>query len=394
VDLSATVGDAISLFANDSLMCAKGASGETACWGSRLVADIQSPDEHWESVGSSTPWLEPDYTTGPHVVEQVLGQMHECHRYADGSVACSGRDQEGQLGNGEPREDSDAPVLVPLPEPAVDLEAALDATCAILESGALACWGANSHILLGTVPSPSGYERVASDGSTSPRLITGIAGPVRALSLSGNAACLIVESGEVQCAGYNGHGTVGLPSWEIGDVVGLMQVTNLPGPAVAITTSVGHACAAFEQGGVTCWGGDRSSEALGAGSWDPGSRRMHVLGFSSPVVALRSADRSTCALTTTGRVVCWGTIEFERTTSGEYGSPMSPAAVPGLLDHEALALQMTSSAACLRTRDDGVRCWGDASLGQLGDGRAFEPRRISGIWPGSPSFYAVDLDSP
>jgi alpha-tubulin suppressor-like RCC1 family protein len=394
VTLPGAVGKATALFSGEDRQCAVTADGATVCWGIKTVPDPASPDSRANRVGSATPWIEESFQYGPTALKQVIGNMHRCTLYQGGTVACAGRDQEGQLGNGEPRQDSEVPVSVALPEPATDLEAAADGTCAIGQSGALYCWGANGHRLFGSVPSQFAGWQDPAGPSASPRLIEGVAGPVKALSLSGNIACIIVETGDVYCAGDNSNGATGALFWDDQDQFELLRVEGLPGRATAVATAYEHTCAAFEGGGVTCWGDNSGTGLLGAGRWDWETARMHVFGLSSPVVALQANYNSMCALTQKGRVVCWGAIPFKRPIEREYGLPWSQGAVPGLLDGEVMDLRVTSSAACVLTTAGAVKCWGSPYGGQLGDGRAFTPAALGGIWPGSPSVLTLDFTPP
>jgi alpha-tubulin suppressor-like RCC1 family protein len=79
-----------------------------------------------------------------------IGTSHLCVRAADGSVHCRGTNRDGELG--VPPSDGE-PDLVPmtegLPAPAVELAAGDRSTCALLATGAIACWGRNADGQLG-----------------------------------------------------------------------------------------------------------------------------------------------------------------------------------------------------------------------------------------------------
>src|SRR6185436_2178887 len=76
----------------------------------------------------------------------VTGGFHTCAILADNSVQCWGRNQDGQIGNG------DATTDVSLPTPVINLGAVDDLygggyhTCALQQSGSVVkCWGRNAR---------------------------------------------------------------------------------------------------------------------------------------------------------------------------------------------------------------------------------------------------------
>jgi alpha-tubulin suppressor-like RCC1 family protein len=140
--------------------------------------------------------------------------------------------------------------------------------------------------------------------------------------------------------------------------------------AVAIAAGRSHTCALTTAGGVTCWGADNDGQ-LGDGREVSSDRRtgapIDVVGLTSGVAAIEAALDSTCALTTAGRVKCWG-VNFNHGPQQCVDGPCSssPVDVPGLDGVAAIGVGM--GHACAVTTVGALKCWGDNSKGQLGDG--------------------------
>ena len=86
-------------------------------------------------------------TLGTGVTPQVAaGDLHTCALLNTGAVNCWGNNSDGQLGNGSTT-DSSAPVAVNAftvgSATAVSIAAGALHTCAVLNTGAVNCWGRN-----------------------------------------------------------------------------------------------------------------------------------------------------------------------------------------------------------------------------------------------------------
>jgi len=111
---------------------------------------------------------------------------------SDGQAKCWGSNKHGQLGTGRTSESSsDRPVDVRGLPRASQLTACWDHTCALVEGGAIKCWGnGEDHVL--------GQDDI--EHRSTPTDVPGVAGAKRiACSMSGG--CAQFENGSIRCWG-------------------------------------------------------------------------------------------------------------------------------------------------------------------------------------------------
>src|SRR2546427_4662560 len=130
-------------------------------------------------------------------------------------------------------------------------------SCALLQDGAVRCWGNNNSGQLGdgtTVDSPT------------PVAVTGMTG-ASAVSGGGFHTCASFPDGTLQCWGRNNAG-------QLGDPATIQRMATTPVPVTGITTAVAvaagafHTCALLGDGTVRCWGQNDYGQ-LGNGTSDP-----------------------------------------------------------------------------------------------------------------------------
>jgi alpha-tubulin suppressor-like RCC1 family protein len=87
-------------------------------------------------------------------------------------------------------------------------------------------------------------------------------------------------------------------------------------------------------------------------------------GQSVSVVSVGAGAQHTCALLTTGKVMCWGANGVGQLGNGSTtGEALKPAEVPGIT---ASKLGVGGSFTCAVLTDTTVRCWGDNTYGESG----------------------------
>lgn len=138
--------------------------------------------------------------------------------------------------------------------------------------------------------------------------------------------------------------------------------------ATAVSLGVAHSCALTTTGGVQCWGSDAHDE-LGDGTGDSVDSLLpvRVVGLQRGVIAIAVGTRHSCALTTAGGVKCWGAAYSGALGDGTDDRRAAPVDVVDL-GSEVTAIAAGYDHSCALTAAGGVKCWGYNFAGSLGDG--------------------------
>jgi uncharacterized repeat protein (TIGR01451 family) len=293
------------------------------------------------------------------------GFAHFCAVGADGGVRCWGDDIQGQLGDGGTTlQVNTAPVgVVPLGQPARAVASGNSSTCALLADASVRCWGDDSSGQLGD-------GGTTSDVNSSPGGTVALGQGARAITLGGAQACAILNDGAVRCWGtdiYVQLGT-GLPTSSLNAAP--VAAVSLGQAATAITAGGNHVCALLADGSVRCWGYDGDGELGDGGTTDVvNATPKAAVALGQPAVAITGGTSNTCALLADRTVRCWGSDAQGQLGDGAASSGSvnaSPVGTVGL-GQGARAISAGDSFVCALLVDDTIRCWGNDQNGQLGD---------------------------
>jgi len=186
-----------------------------------------------------------------------------------------------------------------------------------------------------------------------------------------------VSDGGVQCWGSNYYGELGngttadLAASPPAAVVGLAGAT-------AVSARVWEACALLGDGTARCWG-ENDYGQLGNGT-SAGPETCHGLACSTTPVAVAGLSDAiavsvgynfACALLSGGTVKCWGDGTQGQLGNGAMAVSLTPVAVAGLT--AATAIATGDYSACALLADGSVACWGDNTWGVLGNVDAGNP---------------------
>lgn len=205
--------------------CAWTASGDLFCWG---------PNGSGQAGDGTTegPVLSPVKVAGlPPVVSAVSRAEITCALTAEEHVYCWGVNTWGQIGvdTGSPVEPS--PVLIPSLVGVVRIAASDTHRCALDSAGAVSCWG---------------------EGFGGAPVKLPLSGPARAVQPLAAATCVLLETGDVQCWGATGQGQLGDPTGAPHTTLA-EAFTALTG-ATELWGDSRTACARKDDQSVWCWG--------------------------------------------------------------------------------------------------------------------------------------------
>ena len=139
----------------------------------------------------------------------ALGDAHTCALLDAGEVKCWGANGYGQLGQDDtqnrgllPAQMGDALLPVALGRPATAITAGRNYSCALLDDGSVKCWGRNDEGQLG-IGSSGHMGNGPGEMATLPTGRTAVAID------AGTSTCALLDNGALKCWGGNGHGELG-----------------------------------------------------------------------------------------------------------------------------------------------------------------------------------------
>ncbi len=352
VDVMGLSSGVAAITAGDSHTCALTTGGGVKCWGDNLHGQLGdgTPGHH-----SSTPVDVMGLSSG--VAAITAGDSHTCALTTGGGAKCWGRNSSGALGDGSTASSQTPVDVVGLSSGVAAITAGDYHNCALTTGGGVKCWGSNGSGQLG-------------DGSTAssqtPVDVMGLSSGVAAITAGYSHTCALTTGGGAKCWGENYNGQLGDGSTR--RKLTPVDVVGLSSGVAAITAGSSHTCALTTGGGVKCWGFNYVGQ-LGDGSTTNSQTPVDVVGLSSGVAAITAGYYHTCALTTGGEAKCWGENYNGQLGDGSTANSQTPVDVVGLSSGVA-AITAGDSFTCALTTGGGVKCWGENSYGQLGDGSA------------------------
>jgi hypothetical protein len=373
-------------------------SGALECWGDNNSGE--------EGNGSTSQQLSPvcgiETLSGDVPMSSVaMGSAHACGVFReDGDVWCWGDNSFGQLGSlgvdsmGNTLASSDTAVSMEGVPPAGDIVTEISAgggtTCALMGGQSVWCWGENDQGQLGN-------GSVGGGANPTPTEVAGLPPAAQVeVSPGGAFVCALLQSGGIDCWGGNVSGN-------LGDQTLTQSATPQPVDGISNATSIAvgtsHACAVVTAApGSTptnqlwCWG-DNGAGELGEGSTNSGSipTRSEIpviatqvsgctMGCPPPVevTAVACGDQFTCVLVPGGKAECWGDNSVGQLGDGMSGSSTSTASpqnVSGLSG--VTAIFAGPEQVCAQMASGALECWGQGPVGNGQSGDFSTPQTLT-----------------
>jgi alpha-tubulin suppressor-like RCC1 family protein len=348
-------------------------SGAVECWGN----NSNGQDGNGSINPQPSPGCVSDLTGFAPAIQVAEGSAHSCVLFGDGGVWCWGDNSYGQLGQSPSmRANSYVPVdmnslsSVDQGNFPIQIAAGGNVTCVVLGDGSVWCWGQNDQGQLG---------QGMTNGGATPTPVQPVGLPPAsqvAVSTAGTFVCALLQSGNVDCWGANTYGQLGNPGLGIGTGSSTPQAVGQFGSVSQIAAGDSHVCAVVPTGqpgaGLWCWGDDSESElgegpvvAQGGPAQQPNpTLATQVSGCTSGcpppvnVVNVACGGKFTCVLLKNGSVECWGDD-----TSGELGNGTS-ASTP--VSSPVVASGLSGVTSIVAGPDGACAQVGGVSLGDAG----------------------------
>jgi len=292
----------VALLTGSEHTCTLVADGRMQCWGTNYTGQLGDG-----TMGGFA--LVPQFVHNiSNAIRAYTGGYFTCAMLPDHTIECWGRNQDGQIGNGDSTTDVALPVPVNGLGPVTDLAPGGYHNCALMPDNTVECWGRNvrGQVGDGTTNSPV----------TSPHVVSGL--HAAALNLGVWHSCALLADGTVQCWGQNDYGQIGTTG-AFSDVP--VTVAGLSG-VVSLSLGTLHSCAVLADGTVRCWGSDTFGE-LGDGTTTSTPAPVTVQGITNPRQISAGAGH-TCALKQDSSVWCWGENDYGELGNGTLTSSLAP----------------------------------------------------------------------
>ena len=382
------IGESSRVDGGDEYVCAVSNTGGVKCWGrgylgrlgNNASSNTDAPDDV-DVVGGDND----NNTALSGIVQVSTGGTHSCALTFEGHVVCWGYGLSGRLGN-DGTAQKEHPVYVVasngrsnLLNSIVQIDAGSLHTCALTSAGGVKCWGTGNTGQLGYNGNANkdAPVNVVTSNTDSKRLSS-----IVQISAGGTHTCALTSGGNVKCWGENDYGQLGndcLSSCTderapVDVVASGTDSTPLSG-IIQVSAGNDHTCALTSTGSVVCWGRGSNGQ-LGNGDVDNKDAPVDVTITGTTaltgIASIASGDFHSCALKSAGGVVCWGGGGNGRLGDGNNTQQTRPVDVlTSAQDNPALAsitqIGPGNAHSCAVTTAGGVTCWGAGGWGQLGN---------------------------
>ena len=362
------------------------AEGASAAGGSNLNASTNGWTVQTDTGGavySSAPNDIVTSTSGAGVVyvasaisatQGVFGMISATTAPVVWAASCSGSSCDASSAtSGPPAGGAYAPGTTVSPGPSLVYSNTAFSTSSANETKSPTASGVTSYSYTGTLPAGVTFN-TATGVFTGPSTWAETYTAAR----SHTGFCVLSTAGAVKCWGWNPTGIIGN-----GTIVDVKSpYTVFSSGATAVYSSTWSSCAVLTGGVAKCWGQNDQGQ-LGDGTKVNRSSPVTVAGLPAGVIKVAIGEASSCALTSGGAVWCWGDNSLGAVGDGTTTNRLSPTQVTGLTSGVTDVGVGNGSACALQS--GAVKCWGSNWTGVVGDGTYTDrltPTQVTGLTSG------------
>ena len=191
----------VKLYGALTAFCALMDDGSVACWGGNSEGQLGLGDQADRNI--------PTYLTLPanrQVTSLDIGKNFMCMSFDDGTVACSGANDIGQLGIGNFPDELTLTATQDLGAYALSVDTSQHGACSLIVNGSMICWGNTVDDVFGV--GNTGTFTLAYVPSLFP--LVDSARNVATASVGFTHTCVVLDDQSVSCWGNNNRGQLGL----------------------------------------------------------------------------------------------------------------------------------------------------------------------------------------
>jgi alpha-tubulin suppressor-like RCC1 family protein len=244
--------------------CAVLVSGLVKCWGAndRGQLGIENKNNIGDAPNEIEPTLALDLGVSP-IKQLAVGTSHNCALLEDSTLRCWGEGFFGQLGYGNINNFGDDAGETPNTKQvdiadATQISLGSSHTCVVTINKKVRCWGRNNAGQLGY----GNFTKIGDDELPVTAGFVNVGADAQQISLGFTRSCVLLENNSIKCWGDGNGGQLGYGNTtDIGDdelptAVGTVEVNTdiTQGKVTQIFSGADHNCILFESGNIKCWG--------------------------------------------------------------------------------------------------------------------------------------------
>lgn len=270
-------------------------------------------------------------------------------------------------------------------------------SCAALSDASMKCWGENTYGQLGQGDTNSRGDNAGELGDSLTAIDLGSGRTAKAISAGVDHACALLNDNTVKCWGSNLYGQLGLADAdnrgddpdEMGDNLNTVSL-GAGRTAKAIAAGGYHSCAILDNDTVKCWGRNTFGQ-LGLADADNRGDDPNEMGDNLSIANLETEiDFSvepktaksisaglnhTCVVLDDNNLKCWGDNSYGQLGQGDTQNRADDTnemgeylyAIELGTGRTAKSVSAGNNLSCAILDDGSVKCWGNNDSGGLGD---------------------------